>query len=72
MSIEKLLAGLSVVLLTSSAQAGVIYSLEDAGILSSQVTGATTIDFNDGTCGAYVGCSNAGLVTGSVAGQYAS
>jgi len=72
MSIEKLLAGLSVVMLTSSAQAGVIYSLEDAGILSSQVTGATTIDFNDGTCGAYVGCSNAGLVTGSVAGQYAS
>lgn len=72
MSIERLLAGLSVVLLTSSAQAGVIYSLEDAGILSSQVTGATTIDFNDGTCGAYIGCSNTGLVTGSVAGQHAS
>ena len=73
MNSGKLLAGLSVALLTSSAHATVIYTLEDAGILSSQVAGATTINFNDGTCGAYVSCSgHSGLVTGSVSGQYAS
>lgn len=66
MSIGKLLAGLSVALLTSSAHASVIYSYENAGVLTSQVAGATTIDFNDGTCGAYVQCSgHSGLVTGT-------
>jgi hypothetical protein len=71
--IGKLLAGLSVAALTTSAHAAVIYSFEDAGVLSSKVAGATTIDFNDGTCGAYTSCSgHSGLVTGSVSGQYAT
>ncbi len=69
----KFLAGLSVALLTSSAHATVIYTFENAGVLTSQVAGATTIDFNDGTCGAYVQCTgHSGLVTGSVSGAYAS
>jgi hypothetical protein len=73
LSIGKLLAAWGVTLLASSAHAGVIYTFEDAGVLASQVAGATTIDFNDGTCGAYAGCSgHSGLVSGSVTGQYAS
>lgn len=73
MSIVKLLAGLSAALLVPSAHAGVIYSYENAGVLTSQVAGATTIDFNDGTCGAYAHCSgHSGLVTGSVSGRYAT
>ena len=72
-TIGKLLAGLSVALLTSSAHATVIYTYEDPNVLTSQVAGATTIDFNDNTCGAYASCSgHSGLVTGSVSGQYAS
>jgi hypothetical protein len=72
-SIGKLLAGLSVALLGSSAQAGVMYTYENAGVLTSQVAGATTINFNDGTCGAYAHCTgHSGLVTGSVSGQYAT
>ena len=73
MSIAKYLVGLCVALLTWSAHATVIYSFENAGVLTSQVAGATTIDFNNGTCGAYVSCSgHSGLVTSSVAGQYAA
>ncbi len=73
MSIGKLLAGLSAAALASSAQAAVIYSFENAGVLTTQVAGATTIDFNDGSCGAYLQCSgHSGLVTGTVRGQYVS
>jgi hypothetical protein len=71
-SIGKLLAGLSVAVLTSSAHATVIYSIENAGVRTTQVAGATTIDFNNGTCGAYIHCSDASIVSGSVAGRYAS
>jgi hypothetical protein len=67
----KLLAGLSVALLASSAHSAVIYSFENAGVLTTQVAAATTIDFDSGTC-AYTHCSGHSLVTGSVAGQYAS
>jgi hypothetical protein len=72
MRIGKLLAGLSVTLVTSSALASVIYRFETAGVHTTQIAGATTIDFNDGTCGAYAHCSAPSLVTGSVSGQYAS
>jgi hypothetical protein len=71
-SIGKLLAGLTVALATSSAHSTVIYSFENSGVLTTQVAGATTIDFNDSTCGAYVHCSGHSLVTGSVSGRYAS
>jgi hypothetical protein len=74
MGIKDVVAVLSVVLLGSTAHASVIYTLEDAGVHSTQVAGATTVDFNDNTCGAYVACSGIGaaLVTGSVSGMYAS
>ena len=73
MRIGKLLAGLGIALITSSAHAGIIYTYENAGVLTSQVAGATTVNFNNGTCGAYVSCSgHSGLVTGSVSGLYAT
>ncbi len=60
-------------LAASVAQAGVIQSVEDAGIYTTQVAGATTVNWNDNTCGAYANCYGDGaLVTGSVSGRYAS
>ncbi len=59
-------------LAASVAQAGVIQSVEDAGIYTTQVAGATTVNWNDNTCGAYTGCYGDGnLVTGSTS-HYAS
>lgn len=72
MRIEKLLSACGVALFASSAQATVMYTFEDAGVLTSQVAGAQTIDFNDGTCGAYVQCTGGEIVSGSVSGQYAT
>lgn len=73
MSIGKLSAVLGIALIASSAHAGIIYTYEDPEVLTSQVAGATTVDFNNGTCGAYVSCSgHSGLVTSSVSGQYAT
>jgi hypothetical protein len=67
------LVGVGLALLGSAAQATVIYTLEDAGVQTSQAAHADTVDFNDGTCGAYTGCSGTrAMVTGSVSGQYAS
>jgi hypothetical protein len=55
------------------AQAGVIQSVEDAGIYTTQVAGATTVNWNDYSCGAYTNCYGDGaLVSGSVSGRYAS
>ena len=55
------------------AQAGVIQSVEDAGIYTTQVAGATTVNWNDYSCGAYTSCTgNGALVSGSVSGRYAS
>lgn len=73
MSIGKLLAACGVALVTSSAHATVIYTYEDPGVLTSQVAGAQTVDFNDGSCGAYVQCSgNVAIVSGSQSGVYAT
>lgn len=70
----KVLAGLTAALLGSAAQASVIYTLEAPGVHSTQVAGATTIDFNDGTCGAYASCTGTGasIVAGNQSGVYAS
>ena len=70
----KVLAGLSVVLLGSAAHASVIYTLEAPGVHATQVAGATTVNFNDGSCGAYASCSGTGasIVTGNQSGVYAS
>ena len=60
-------------LAASVAQAGVIQSVEDAGTYTTQVAGATTVNWNDYSCGAYTSCTGDGaLVTGSVSGRYAS
>ena len=60
-------------LAASVAQAGIIHDVLDPGLYTTQVAGATTVDFNNGLCGAYTSCSgNGALVTGSVGGHYAS
>lgn len=73
MGTRHILAGLTVALMGSAAQATVIYSLEGHGVYNTQVAGAHTVNFNDGTCGAYATCSTGGsIVNGSVSRQYAS
>jgi hypothetical protein len=70
---KRIAIAFSLALATSVAQAGIIHYVEDPGIYTTQVAGATTVDFNNGTCGQYTSCSgNGALVTGSVAGWYAS
>ncbi len=60
-------------LAASVAQAGIIQTVENAGIYTTQVAGATTVNWNDYSCGAYTSCTGDGrLVTGSVSGHYAS
>ncbi|HET9444735.1 MAG TPA: PEP-CTERM sorting domain-containing protein [Steroidobacteraceae bacterium] len=60
-------------LAASIAQAGIIQSVEDAGVYTTQVAGATTVNWNDYSCGAYANCYGDGaLVTGSSSGRYAS
>jgi hypothetical protein len=64
---------LGLALASSMAQAGIIHDVLDPGLYTTQVLGATTVNFNNGTCGAYTGCSgNGALVTDSVSGHYAS
>ncbi len=60
-------------LAASVAQAGIIQTVENAGIYTTQVAGATTVNWNDYSCGAYTSCTGDGrLVTGGVSGHYAS
>ncbi len=70
----KLLTALSIALMGSAAHATVIYTLEDANVHATQFAGATTVNFNDGTCGAYASCwgVNASIVSGSEPGVYAA
>jgi hypothetical protein len=74
MRLRELVTGIGIALLGSGAQGGVIYSLADAGVHSTEVASATTVDFNDNTCGTYLDCSGMGVnrVTGSVAGLWAT
>ena len=73
MTIKQIVTGLAMGLLATVVQAGVIYNQSNTGIYTTAVAGATTINFNDGTCGAYVSClGNFSIVTGSVSGRYAS
>ena len=69
---KRLAIAFGLTLAASVAQAGIIHSVADPGIYTTQVAGATTVDFNS-LCGAYTGCSgNGALVTGSVGGHYAT
>jgi hypothetical protein len=60
-------------LAASVAQAGIIQTVEDPGVYTTQLAGATTVNFNSGGCGAYTNCGgNGALVTGSASGHYAT
>jgi hypothetical protein len=68
---KRIVIAFGLALAASVAQAGIIYSVLDPGYYTTQVAGATTVDFN-GLCGAYTNCSgNGALVTGS-GSHYAS
>ena len=55
----------------SAAQAVPLVTLSSTGVTTTEVAGATTIDFNGGTCG-YASCSgNYQIVLGSASGLYA-
>lgn len=60
----------------TSAQATVITfdsQLDGDGISTTLVGGATVVDWNDNTCGAYTAClGNGSIVIGSVGGKYAA
>jgi len=63
------LGALFVALFTGFSQAGVITSVESAGVLSSQQAGATSIDFETMDCSAYNSCTGDFEVrTGSIGG----
>ncbi len=73
MGFKHIAAGLGFGLLASLAQAGVIQSVSDPGVYTTSVAGATTVDFNDATCGAYASCyGNGAIAIGSVSGRYAA
>jgi hypothetical protein len=60
-------------LAASAAQAGIIQTVEAPGVYTSQLPGATTVNWNDGTCGAYTTCTGNGrILSGSASGLYAS
>ncbi len=69
---KRIAIALGLALSASVAQAGIIHTVLDPGYYTTQVAGATTVDFNNG-CGAYTSCTgNGALVTGSLDGKYAS
>ncbi|HEY7641589.1 MAG TPA: PEP-CTERM sorting domain-containing protein [Steroidobacteraceae bacterium] len=70
---KRIVIAFALALAASVSQAGVIHTVLDPGYLTSQVPSVTTVDFNNGTCGAYTNCFGDGaLVTGSVSGRYAT
>ncbi len=75
MGTKKILAGLCVALMGSAAQATVIHTVELPDVYTSQVAGATTVDFESGTCSPYWSCTGIGngqVVIGNQSGVYAS
>ncbi|HKS55007.1 MAG TPA: PEP-CTERM sorting domain-containing protein [Steroidobacteraceae bacterium] len=60
-------------LAASVSQAGIIQTVEAPGVYTSQVPGVTTVNWNDGSCGAYTSCiGNGAILSGSASGLYAS
>ena len=56
----------------SAAQAVPVVTLSGAGVTTTAVAGATTVNFNDYTCGAYTSCvGDYRIVQGSVSGMHA-
>lgn len=73
MPYQRLLLMAGMVLGASSVQSAIIHELSNPYEYTTSVKGATTVDFNDGTCGAYVSCKGDYLITkGSKTGRYAS
>jgi hypothetical protein len=69
---KRTVIALGLALASSMAQAGIIHDVLDPGLYTTQVAGATTVNFNNYNCGAYSSCyGNGALVSGSVAGHYA-
>ncbi len=54
MNTKKLLMTLGLTSVVMTANAGVIFNVEDAGVMSSTQAGVNEVDFNDGTKGSYV------------------
>jgi PEP-CTERM motif-containing protein len=70
---KRLAIAFGMAMAASVAQATIIQTVEDPGVYTTQVAGATTVNFNNGTCGAYTNClGNGALLTGSASGLYAS
>ncbi len=73
MRLHGLLAAMALVLGAPGAQAAIIYDLSATHVYTTDVAGATTINFNDGGCGAYVSGTGDYLITsGNLPGRYAS
>lgn len=70
---KRIAIALGLALASSVSQAGIIHDVLDPGLYTTQVAGATTVDFNDGSCGAYTSCfGNGALLSGDASGHYAS
>ncbi|AUM12227.1 Npun_F0296 family exosortase-dependent surface protein [Ketobacter alkanivorans] len=72
MSSLRSVIGFAFLVVSFSASSAIDYSVSGAGVYTSAVAGATTMDFNSGACNAGVSCSGAGqIVIGSASGLYA-
>lgn len=66
------MAALVVGLGSAAAQAVPVVTLSDAGVTTTAVAGATTVNFNNYTCGAYTSCVGDFLIVqGSESGKHA-
>lgn len=73
MSAHRLLTAFALMAVSLAAHSAVELSVSGIGVYSSEVGSATTIDFNDYTCGSALSCSGNGqIVTGNLSGRYAS
>ena len=60
---KRIAIAFSLALAASVAQAGVVQTVLDPGYYTTQVAGATTVDWNDWSCGAYTNCYGDGGVS---------
>lgn len=68
-----LVLAMGLVLGVSSVQSAILYDLSPTDVYTTGVASATTVNFNDGTCGSYVSCTGDYLLaTGFLSGRYAS
>jgi hypothetical protein len=73
MRFHGLLATAALVMGAPGAQAAIIYDISATNVYTTSVAGATTVNFNDGSCGSYVSCTGDYLITsGNLSGRYAS